>query len=527
LDQPSRTTGALNHGFFVRFQRPFTSIGHSTTASRAGMLLVLYLGIPTALAAVLVRWPLSTGAAVATCVVAALSVLSARKTARLVAGLLLCLLTGYAFFGKSFAYLGIPPVYVGEAVLGFALVGSLGTGLIWFPLRSKLAWLLLSFAALCAAQTIPYIPVYGLDALRDAALWGYAAFAFVVAGLLLRQWPLAAAAGFYRRLMPALLIWIVVAWGVQMFAPSLWPVLEPDGSPAFLVKAGDATVHLAGIASFLILGLHRVSPRKNAGGGIREWFLWTIWGSGFVLLGSQTRGGLLSMLVGLSMVLVLRPRGKWGKLAVVCLCGLSLFLVLDLEFDIGKARSVSPQQILNGLTSVTGGGDPRYEGTRRWRLSWWQTIIEYTFHGQFFWSGKGFGVNLADDDGYQADAYRRLRSPHNGHLTILARAGVPGLAIWLLVQGCFCLGLFKSYVRARGTGQGERAALVAWILSYWAAFMVNGAFDVFLEGPQGGIWYWSVFGVGLAVLSERSPCSHRRTRTTAALLNPASSVRAA
>ncbi|MCL5742547.1 MAG: hypothetical protein M1541_01275, partial [Acidobacteria bacterium] len=125
-----------------------------------------------------------------------------------------------------------------------------------------------------------------------------------------------------------------------------------------------------------------------------------------------------------------------------------------------------------------------------------------------FWSGKGFGVNLADDDGFQVVADHALRSPHSGHLTVLARAGVPGLALWLLLQGSLCLGLLRSYFRVRREGNREWAAVVAWIVAYWTAFTVNGAFDVYLEGPQGGIWFWVVFGMGIAVLAG-SPLRRR------------------
>jgi hypothetical protein len=30
--------------------------------------------------------------------------------------------------------------------------------------------------------------------------------------------------------------------------------------------------------------------------------------------------------------------------------------------------------------------------------------------------------------------------------------------------------------------------------------MVNATFDVYLEGPQGGIWFWCVFGFGIALM---------------------------
>jgi hypothetical protein len=64
--------------------------------------------------------------------------------------------------------------------------------------------------------------------------------------------------------------------------------------------------------------------------------------------------------------------------------------------------------------------------------------------------GKGFGVNLADDDDYQGTVNGLPnRSPHNIQMTVLARAGVPGLVIWSLLQSAFALSLVVAYFRAR------------------------------------------------------------------------------
>ena len=41
----------------------------------------------------------------------------------------------------------------------------------------------------------------------------------------------------------------------------------------------------------------------------------------------------------------------------------------------------------------------------------------------------------SDDDGFQCDSDGLLRNPHNGHLTMLARSGVPGLLLWILARG--------------------------------------------------------------------------------------------
>jgi hypothetical protein len=44
----------------------------------------------------------------------------------------------------------------------------------------------------------------------------------------------------------------------------------------------------------------------------------------------------------------------------------------------------------------------------------------------------------------------------------------------------------------------------AWVLAYWVAMMVDTSFDPYLEGPQGGIWFWAVFGLGLVVMRSRA-----------------------
>jgi hypothetical protein len=53
-------------------------------------------------------------------------------------------------------------------------------------------------------------------------------------------------------------------------------------------------------------------------------------------------------------------------------------------------------------------------------------------------------------------------------------------------------------------GAKEWANLNIWILIYWGAAMINGSFDVYLEGPQGGIWFWSIIGFGIVVAEVES-----------------------
>jgi len=103
------------------------------------------------------------------------------------------------------------------------------------------------------------------------------------------------------------------------------------------------------------------------------------------------------------------------------------------------------------------------------------------------------------------DKQDKLRSPHNGHLTMLARAGVPGLALWIALHLTWALGITWSAWRALS----DISALVIWfivLMIYWMAFMMNASFDVYLEGPTGGIWMWTVYGVGIGAMWAYRTC---------------------
>jgi len=416
------------------------------------------------------------------------------------------LLIGYASLGRGFAYLGVPPLFVGEMALAMGLLAAAVGGGMHAVLHSPMSWMLLTFAAWGAVRTIPYWSMYRLDALRDGVMWGYGAFALLVASFLLRSGWLSRVPECYRRWLPWLLVWIPVGIVIQRLAGDALPQVPGSDAKLLSIKGGDAAVHLGGAAVFLLLGLHQVSTRPSKTlSSLKEWVWWTAWLAGFLVVATGTRGGLLAVLTAVLVVLSVRPLSKWGKVVLIGGVLTAVFFTLNLEIDFrGRARKLSPQQILVNLQSIARSApEESLETTKTWRLDWWNHIIDYTVFGDYFWTGKGFGINLADDDGFQVGTGPPLRSPHNGHLTVLARAGVPGLVLWVFLQSAFAVGLLRAYCRARRARREWWARIDLWILSYWMAFMVNAAFDVFLEGPQGGIWFWSVFGFGLAVIEEQ------------------------
>lgn len=467
-------------------------------------------GAALVMALLAVRSPALASALALSTLTLALVIAWRRTLPRLALGFLGLCLVGYALLGRGFAYLGVPPIYVGELALGLCLLALLLAGRLRELARSWLAWVLGAYLLVGAAATLPYWPLYGLDTLRDAVLWGYGLFALAVAALLLGQgWTLEAARR-YVRFAPLFLLWTPLAVVLFEVAGSRLPRLPGAAAPIPDVKGGDVAVHLAGIAALLLLGLPRLLRPEVRAAPQRwvrqEWLWWGLWLLAAAIPLFRVRAGMLAVALAVLIVVALRPaRSRWLKPAALVTLLLTVLLTFNVSVRLGEDRNtISAQSLLLNIQSIGGRtGEGYRDGTRRWRLAWWGDIVNYTVQGPYFWTGKGYGINLADADGYQlgyAAGEQTLRSPHNGHLTILARSGVPGALLWLVLQLGFALSLLRAHLRAAAAGQELYARLNLWVLAYWAAFMVNAAFDVYLEGPPGGIWFWSVFGFGLALL---------------------------
>ena len=407
----------------------------------------------------------------------------------------LCLLLlGYALLGRGWAYIGIPPLFLGEATLLAGMVVLLAVPGLRRVFGNGHALGLIAFMVWGAFCTIPYVPKYGADALRDAVIWGYATFALLVFVFLTHDasW-LPTLIRYYQRFACLFLIAMPPIWALTQLAPEVIPFVPGTRIPLIHAKAGDVQVHLAGILVLWVAGWGRASG---------WWLLLLV--INVLTIGVFNRGGMLSFLCVLLICLALRPQTRllW-RLALIVTLVIALMAATDMRVSVpGKSREVSFSQILANFESI-GGSSSRsnLDGTKEWRLLWWGDIVDYTVWGPHFWTGKGFGINLADDDGFQVRGDEgRLRSPHNGHLTVLARSGVPGLALWILVQASWASSILLHYFRARRASKGRWAGLFLLLLGYWVAFMANASFDVFIEGPMGGIWFWTIYGIGLAAM---------------------------
>jgi hypothetical protein len=326
-----------------------------------------------------------------------------------------------------------------------------------------------------------------LDAPRDAMIVFYGLFAYVIASIVLqRPSTFLVLVGRYKRFISyaIFLAPIVVALGVA-FPPLLY--IGP--------KAADLACHLTAIFALALIGLIRLRPLALVLILLFQLFAFT-----------QAREAMVVFVVGSSLATMLSPKGgalrriaaSIGVLASV----VGILFIVDFHLDSDDLRRpVSVRQYVENITSTFAGGNDEDE-TKEWRLNWWSDIIGYTVHGPYFWTGKGFGPNLADSDGYQTSApdETQLRSPHNGHMTMLARGGVPGLVLWIVALGAWLCAIIRQLMEARRLRDDWWAGVFAFLLIYWTAILVASSFDVVLEGPVMGIWFWTIHGIGLSSL---------------------------
>ena len=368
-------------------------------------------------------------------------------------------LLGYALMGKGFAYIGLPPLYVGEIALltGIAIFvksGALLASLATLPcvlLSVAMVWVL--------ARTVPFVGVHGFDALRDSVVILYGAFAFIVIGLLLENARrIDTILRYYGRFLvtfPAIPVgfWLTKYWVDHI--PRLY------GPPVVEIGASAVGTHLAGTAIFVLIGFRKVSP------------LWVVvWLVTLAMIAATNRGAALAVIVPVTFAVIMlgRLRSMLSPL-VATLVAFGLLYAAESTFTQYEEakdsidRPVSAHQIIENALSIIGPSGGQTEGTKKWRLDWWDTIVEDTLDGPHFWTGRGFGLNLAEADGFlgtgDANSARPpTRSPHSVHMTLLARAGVPGVVLWSLVLISWSGMVVRAMLIARARGHKQWADLL-------------------------------------------------------------------
>ena len=249
-------------------------------------------------------------------------------------------------------------------------------------------------------------------------------------------------------------------------------------------KNGDKSVHL--LISTILMFLYTAKySRKWV---VANTILITI---NFLILLAFTRSGSVAYILSLfsffffskKKILNESIRKLLKYVPIIMILGMGIFITIDIQGD-AQGRTITLSQITDNFTSIVSSDiDGTLTDNKVWRLIWWAKLINESFTLQHFFVGKGLGMSLAGNDILNTDD--NLRSPHNFHLTILARFGYIVFITWII----WLVSLFKPLFTRKLAGK------TLAITSILLAFIINGSFDVFFEGPMGAFPFWTFVGL--------------------------------
>jgi len=262
-------------------------------------------------------------------------------------------LAGYALFGKGFAYVGLPPLFIGEVVLLAGLAALVTSRGLWPAINMPIVWMLGAMAAWGSWRTLPYVDEYGVNAMRDAVIWGYGVFAIIVAAVLIASphklvWLIHK----YRAFAKVFLIVVPCIWVLQMVAGDSLPRWPWADAPLVHAKAGDMAVHMGGITAFWIAGL--------AGATHHVWLTPLL--AAVPLAGVKNRSGLVSFMIACIIAVSCRPKSSWAwRLGIAAVLAMTIFVLTDIRIRVpGDRREISFQQLMSNVVSVAGNSNPAH-----------------------------------------------------------------------------------------------------------------------------------------------------------------------
>lgn len=384
----------------------------------------------------------------------------------------------YTFFNKGVAY-----TYLAEAswLLGLLLA-------VYYRKELSIVWnrsmkVLLLILIINLAYIIRGLQNYELlDVIRDSFMFQYAGFVFIIA--LLRPLHEELMQGLYKiyRLLP----WIALTTLLLRTSNPEWNKFSLFGDvPLLIYKSSDLSVQLLISCLFLIDGKLNLSPR---------WFLLQviIIAYLFLLIATFSRGGLVAFFAGGTTFLYYirktdfaKPLFRYLRLApILLMIAIPLYMVTKIE-DETQGRNTGIKQLTDNIVSIVDRNiqSGSLNDNIIWRFAWWGKIIDYTIFGEYLVQGKGLGVNLSIDDQIPAD--ESVRAPHNFHMNILARYGLPFTLLWLYW-------LFLQFKTFRIPNMPRDQLIFLCIM---LASLINASFDVALEGPMAGMPFWVFTGL--------------------------------
>lgn len=405
---------------------------------------------------------------------------------------------GYLILNTGFEMIRVPPVGAGIPIGELVLVISLCCiGVI--ALLSKMAaqvWIfpVLLWWAVSLTRSLYDIHVGGAWSFRDASQAIESLF------LIVGFWIVNSSANIHyffrwlRRMFVAAILYGLLfpfANGLKALSPKL-PGMGSSSASLFF-QMTDTPVILLWAACWLLI------ERGHRPGPVRSRELLAAFLVAFAVAFGQSRTVYLGVIfVGLLFFLTRsRLAARWTALLLlgVVLIGAVSLSGVEIKGRLGK--KVSLDFIASHFEALSGkSSSAETEGAAggvQLRMGWWRAIYARMARSpQKIVFGLGYGIPLTN---FSPGNGVIVREPHNSYISVIARLGVSGMLIWLLMQGSLYLAWWRVYrLAGRMAWFEDRRNLL--ILIVFNVLLLNTAIgeDGF-EKPFYAIPYYLFFGV--------------------------------
>ena len=427
--------------------------------------------------------------------------------------LLLTALTGYAVLNYGFENLAIHlggfPLIISYglmyASMAFAVFSCRHT--ISRTLKEPAMTCIFAFLFLTVLHLVVDIPRYGLWAVRDASM--FLDGIFLLLGLL---WSMKHSS------VMLLLKWLMVVFLLNLGYSFLMPWEDALSSwspksgvfvmtPIVGTYRGNQVFLLLGALFFILLARYVVRwPR---------WILLLLAAAqlfGLAIL--QARAEYVGILVSLIVFLFLGEIGKFSKLLSLLAPPLIVILILttvgiEISGRIGPVNLAFFKEHILSIGGVEGTPGSSVEG----RAGWIDQAMQHFWPNPVF--GEGFGLPLIDFR--DARSGNMVRQPHNSSVSVLARLGVVGFAVWVIFNLRVLIQFIRGF-RQRSSWNSLLSNLLLWLFLVYLIEMINISTEAGLEFPSSDIPFLFFVGLALGLVSSqvqqrnrlelRTPLSH-------------------
>jgi hypothetical protein len=401
------------------------------------------------------------------------------------------LFVGYCLFGRSFAYIGLPPakLFIGEASLAaYLLFQTRYVYRRWFgALTANIPFSAFSWFLLLSV-------FYGVVELVRGVLAGFSPLT-AVENLVFNLYPLYIFLGIYAGTRhPDLMRKCIraIAWGVCIYGPLYLAVLNR----LKWLMPGSSEVPLfpqAGCGSLVLLGLFSFESKLK-----KYWLPISV--GAFMILAMQIRAEWLGF--GLSITIWGYLTGRLNRVfamagAVLALLILGFVTDITIPSSVGRGGAISSREIVaRAVSSVDQDLAAEYSSTKNvqfyygtiyWRTRWWKQIWDSSNDNPTtFLVGPGYGYPLKELVTYLQK--EEIRTPHNVFYFALGYSGWIGVILFFGLQCCLFQLLWRTY---KITGQPFGIAV-------WASTVAGAFFGNCFETPFGAIPSYLMAGMLIA-----------------------------